>query len=1412
VPAPGDDVIIDVPGPVTVSFSSGTASIRSLQCSKNLAISNGSFVIATTSAINGSLTLSGGNFDGGSDLTVSGLLTWSGGRMMGSGRTHASGNIVLNGSGQVLDARTLENLATATWTGADNISGANGGVFNNLAGATFEIQNDAVFSSSTFNNAGLLRKTSGVGTTTFTGSLANSGTVQVSTGTVALSGGGNHSGMFTVAWGTTLDFAGGTHTLLPNSSSVSGAGNVAFDGGQSTMAGGTYSITGNTTLNSGTVTFSANAWTTTATFYGGVLAGSGTVTVTGLLTWVGTTMIGLGGRTAANGGLALTGNSGRTLGGGRYFDNSGAATWSGSGALVVISGAVFNNLPGASLWVQTDASLSGGTAGTFNNSGLFRKSATAGTTTSSLVFNNNGTVDVQSGTFSLFGSGSHNGAFTVGLGATLTFGGSHNLSGTSGISGSGTVTFGVDGSGAGVTTISGSYTISGSTWITTGTVNFVSNVSLPSLVQLGGLLGGAGVVTVNGTLTWIGGSMSGSGRTEVRGGLTITDNTTKVLRGRTLNNWQVATWNGQGDISLADGAALNNASGAVFNVQSDTMMSCAGGSPVAFNNAGQFGKSLGGGTTTVGVPFQNTGTVDVRSGTLLVTGGGVGDGSFTVAAGSTLQLARDAYLLNAGSQVSGAGSVTFGLDVPTDRTMTVAGSYNVANTLVNAGTVNFVSNATTGTATISGGVLAGLGTVTVSGLLTWTGGTMSDAGHTVAGGDLAISGNNPKFLDGRILDNTAAATWSGTGDIRSSHGAVLNNQDAADFQAQSDANFTSEAGSTATINNAGTFSKSAGSGITTLAPLFNNTGTVDIQMGTLVLAADYTQSAGILTGAGVLVVNGLLTWTGGVMTGTGQTTANGGLLLDDTDGPELDVRTFNNAGSAVWTGSSFFYATSRSVFNNLPGATIDNQGDNLYLSNASTSPVFNNQGTFVKSAGTGSTRFDGGVIFNNSGSVLLQTGTLALKTGGIHSGSFSASEGTTLAFLARTVPFLLDEHNFLPGSSISALGTVLFDSGPSTIRGSYNAVITKVQNSGSVSFASDVNLNELRVHQGTVSGSGNVTIAGLFTWNEGYLTGTGQTIANGGMTISGNVLLSRPTLVNGASAVLTGGSIPPSMTLAEGAVFSNPSGSTCDIQGNRHFMTGSGAAPRFDNAGTLLQSAGSGTTDFHVPLVNSGDLSVQIGTLQLAGSFTNNGTAAVQVGTLFISGPFTNFSGTTLTGGTFMVQGVLRFTNADIQTNAATLVLDGVNALVLNQRDENAFANFALNDTAGSLTLTNGGSLATAGNFSNQGALTLGPGSAFTVTGDYSQTMAATLQVQIADSPGTGAFGQLAVYGQATLAGILSITLQNGFRPQVDDAFQIITFGSRAGDFDTILGLDLGGGLHFDPVYDAVGLTLITRR
>src|SRR5262249_50989467 len=74
--------------------------------------------------------------------------------------------------------------------------------------------------------------------------------------------------------------------------------------------------------------------------------------------------------------------------------------------------------------------------------------------------------------------------------------------------------------------------------------------------------------------------------------------------------------------------------------------------PGVFINAGMFRKSAGGGTTTVPLTFTNTGTLEVDSGTVALTGNFTND-----PAGGSI-LAGGTYLLRGTLQLSQAGSIT----------------------------------------------------------------------------------------------------------------------------------------------------------------------------------------------------------------------------------------------------------------------------------------------------------------------------------------------------------------------------------------------------------------------------------------------------------------------------------------------------------------------------------------------------------------------------------------------------------------------------------------------------------------------------------------------------------------------------------------------------------------------------------
>ena len=101
-----------------------------------------------------------------------------------------------------------------------------------------------------------------------------------------------------------------------------------------------------------------------------------------------------------------------------------------------------------------------------------------------------------------------------------------------------------------------------------------------------------------------------------------------------------------------------------------------------------------------------------------------------------------------------------------------------------------------------------------------------------------------------------------------------------------------------------------------------------------------------------------------------------------------------------------------------------------------------------------------------------------------------------------------------------------------------------------------------------------------------------------------------------------------------------------------------------------------------------------------------------------------------------------------------------------------------------------------------------GPGEV-TFGGDVTFGAGSTLDIEIAGTqPGTQ-YDVVHVTGKATLGGTLQVTLLNGFVPQPGDSFQVLTFGSRAGDFAQYAGLDLGGGRVLRPMFSDHALSLV---
>jgi len=201
--------------------------------------------------------------------------------------------------------------------------------------------------------------------------------------------------------------------------------------------------------------------------------------------------------------------------------------------------------------------------------------------------------------------------------------------------------------------------------------------------------------------------------------------------------------------------------------------------------------------------------------------------------------------------------------------------------------------------------------------------------------------------------------------------------------------------------------------LTAESPLTISAGTLSTAAGSSTTAALSLSGAGVLTGAGNLRVSGLLTWSGGTMSGPGtttSTTANDGLTISSTAVKHLTARTLVSNDGGTWSVAGTVQLNTSAVSTN--NGSLDTTG-NALLNLGRATPVFNNVGTFRKLTGTGTTTI--GVVLNNTGNVLVQSGTLNITRGFVQTtGGKQLSGGN----IGTTVPLNID------GGSLSGSGTI----------------------------------------------------------------------------------------------------------------------------------------------------------------------------------------------------------------------------------------------------------------------------------------------------------------------------------------------------------------------------------------------------
>ena len=148
------------------------------------------------------------------------------------------------------------------------------------------------------------------------------------------------------------------------------------------------------------------------------------------------------------------------------------------------------------------------------------------------------------------------------------------------------------------------------------------------------------------------------------------------------------------------------------------------------NNAGTLNQTAAGAHAFEGVPFNNTGTVNVDAGTLRANGGGTNSGLYALDAGTTLEFSGGTHNVNGGTTITGPGSL-----------LVSAGTVNLATGVsatlpaitISGGTFNFNNTApiTIPSLAMSGSsspTLGGTGNVTVTGAFDVTGSNATLAG------------------------------------------------------------------------------------------------------------------------------------------------------------------------------------------------------------------------------------------------------------------------------------------------------------------------------------------------------------------------------------------------------------------------------------------------------------------------------------------------------------------------------------------------------------------------------------------------------------------------------------------------------------------------------------------------------------
>ena len=299
-----------------------------------------------------------------------------------------------------------------------------------------------------------------------------------------------------------------------------------------------------------------------------------------------------------------------------------------------------------------------------------------------------------------------------------------------------------------------------------------------------------------------------------------------------------------------------------------------------------------------------------------------------------------------------------------------------------------------------------------------------------------------------------------------------------------------------------------------------------------------------------------------------------------------------------------------------------------------------------------------------------------------------------------------------------------------------------------------------------------------------------------GVTVNGTIRGITRFLLQGGSTAILGRNITEAGSYRR-TLFQLSGGSQLTADGTQPIAFTSTSFP----LGREIMSATGTNTELNLPSFSSWD-----------GGF-NDGNSTVRTQTVTASeGAAIDLSGLqTITTPARSEDGIQFVVNSSAQIDLSSLqTVDGVGGLTFDATD----GSLLLGDFTNRVNLTGIGTI-DANTLTNDGLLnpdTNNPDTnigTLTLNGDYTQTGAGTLNIQLG---GTNAsqFDVLAISGTATFDGTLDISLVQGYTPQLNDSFQIITFGQRSGtsNFANLNFPTLEAGLAFQTEFNTDSLTL----